>query len=34
MSHDYLQHFIEFVGGEAFDVLGTGFEVASDVGER
>lgn len=32
-SHDYLQHLVEFVGGEAFDVFGAGIEVASDVGE-
>lgn len=32
-SHDYLQHLIEFVGGEAFDVLCAGIEVSSDVSE-
>lgn len=31
--HDYLQHFVEFVGGEAFDVLGASIEVSSDVSE-
>lgn len=31
--HDNFENFIEFVGREAFDVLGTGIEVASNVGE-
>ena len=31
--HDDFEDFIELVGGEAFDVLCAGIEVASDVGE-
>lgn len=31
--HDDFEDFIDLVGGKAFDVLGAGFEVASDVGE-
>ena len=30
-SHDYLQNFVELVGGAVVDVLGTGIEVSSDV---
>lgn len=33
-SHYDFENFIELVGGEAFDVIGAGFEVASDVGEN
>lgn len=31
--HDNFEDFVEFVGGEAFDVFGAGIKVASDVGE-
>lgn len=31
--HDDFEDFVEFVGGEAFDVFGAGIKVASDVGE-
>lgn len=31
--HDYLQHFVEPISGEASDVLGTDIEVVSYVGE-
>jgi len=32
--HDDFEDFIELVGGEAFDVLCAGIEVASDVGKN
>lgn len=32
-SHYDFEDFVEFVGGEAFDVICTGIEVASDVSE-
>lgn len=31
--HDDFENFVELICGEALDVLGTGIEVASDVGE-
>ena len=31
--HDNFENFVEFVGGEAFDILGANIEVAPDVGE-
>lgn len=31
--HDDCEDFVELVGGETFDVLGTGIEVTTDVGE-
>ena len=32
-SHYYFEDFVKFVGGKAFDVLGSGIEVASYVSE-
>lgn len=32
--HYDFKDFVEFVGGEAFDVFGAGIEFASDVGEN
>ena len=31
--HDGFEDFVEFVGGEAFDILSASIEVASDIGE-
>ena len=33
-SHYGFEDFVEFVGGEAFDVLGASIKVASDVSEN